>query len=142
MSRTNRKPNHLAELALFDGCSRRQLDAISSLLTEVDVEAGTVLIREGSHAREAFILGSGAVRVVTGHGTEERELGVATAGAPLGEMSILSNEPRMATVITLTPSTVFVVTPREFVSLMAEVPEFEAKILEIARQRQELNAAA
>jgi CRP-like cAMP-binding protein len=131
----------LAGLALFEGCSRRELDAATSLLTEIVVEPGTVLIHEGTAAREAFILGDGSARVVQGRGDTARELGVVGAGAPLGELAILDNEPRMATVTTLTRTRLYVATPGEFTSLLRRVPAVEARVLETARQRRQANAA-
>lgn len=137
----SRPTPHLADLALFEGCSRRELDAVASLLTEIVVEPGTVLIHEGTPAREAFIVRDGSARVVQGHGDTARELGVVGPGAPLGELAILTNEPRMATVTTLTRTHLYVATPREFTSLMGTVPAFEARVRETARQRRAANAA-
>ena len=94
-------PYRLGNLDLFAGCTHKELDLVSSLLTPVTLEAGQVLMREGSAPREAFIVGHGSLQVTIADQDTARQVGVATDGQPLGEMSLLNGTTRGATVTAL-----------------------------------------
>ena len=134
-------PYRLGTLDLFAECTHKELDMVSALLTPVNLEAGQVLMREGSAPREAFIVGSGSLQVTIADQDALRTVGMAKDGEPLGEMSLLHDTARGATVTAVTKTTLYVATPREFRSLLGNVPSFESKIVEIARKRQLANAA-
>jgi CRP-like cAMP-binding protein len=53
----------------------------------------------------------------------------------LGEIALLSNAPRTATVRTTTPVSVLVMTSREFSTLLHDFPEIERKILHAVADR-------
>jgi CRP-like cAMP-binding protein len=83
-----------------------------------------VLAREGSAGAEFFILLAGTVEVVQG-----RDL-VATRGpgSPLGEIALLGQRPRTATLIAQTPVDLRVASRREFTGLLAEVPQVSERL--------------
>ncbi len=132
----------LAALPLFADSDAADLRAASRLLTEIRLDAGQVLIREGEAGSECFIIGEGAVDVTRTDGGERRVLAVVGAGGVLGEMSMLHHTPRTATVTTLEPTTVYVANRREFFSLLDAVPSVAQKIIDGAELRAGANAAA
>ncbi|MCX7590130.1 MAG: cyclic nucleotide-binding domain-containing protein, partial [Kiritimatiellae bacterium] len=85
-----------------------------------------VVVREGEPGDEMFYILSGRVRV-------ERAglpIGSLEAGQYFGEMSMLLDQPRTATVRTLTPETKLVVISRQnFDAILAENPEIVRKLL-------------
>ncbi|HVL81664.1 MAG TPA: cyclic nucleotide-binding domain-containing protein, partial [Actinomycetota bacterium] len=97
----------------------------------VEVPAGTVLTREGSPGREAFVIAEGRASV-TLDGRAMAELG---PGAFFGEMALLDRGPRSATVEALTPMTLFVLDARSFSSLLAETPSVVRKMLQTVAVR-------
>ena len=115
--RTSLDPQ-LSRVPLFEGLSSRELAAVARLSTPVDVPAGKVLAAEGTSGDEMFIVLDGRVDVLQGDDV------VATrgAGAPLGEIALLANRPRTATLVTTTPVSTLVVSRQELSAMLATVP--------------------
>jgi CRP/FNR family transcriptional regulator, cyclic AMP receptor protein len=114
MAAIDTKREMLRGVSLFGTLSDRELAAVEQLADTVDVPAGYVLMRQGASGGEMFVLASGGV-VVDRNGSEVATLG---PGSVVGEMALLSEGPRTATVTTTEPSTLFVLAHREFHSLM------------------------
>lgn len=106
----------LKEVSLFGGLRRRQVKQIASRTTGVNVPAGTVLCEEGRPGQEFFLLQSGEVEVSTG-----ARLG---PGEFFGEMALVTDEPRSATVQTTRPSKVLVASRQEF----AEIRQVDPRV--------------
>jgi CRP-like cAMP-binding protein len=121
----------LAEVPLFEGLSRQQLRRISSLMTRIDRPAGEVLTREGEHGCEFFIVLEGEVEVRQA----DRVIATRRPGDYVGEIALLDKRPRTATVVATTPVSVEVLSRREFVSLLAEVPELTEQIMATMARR-------
>ena len=83
MNRHGWTDEHLAQVPLFQGLSRRQLRTVSSLATRLDLGSGTVLAKEGRPGSEFFILLHGEVDVRQG----DRVLGTCGPGDYVGEMA-------------------------------------------------------
>lgn len=120
---------------LFAKLSGRELEQVAQLADEVDVPAGHVLMRQGANGAEAFILASGSAE-------SERDgnhLASYEPGALIGEIALLAEGPRTATVTTTSPSHLLVLGHRELHSLMQAVPAVQACVLEdMARRLREL----
>ena len=114
MAATDSKLQMLRGVSLFETMSDKDLAAVEQLADTVDVPAGHVLMRQGGSGGEMFVIASGGV-VVERNGRELARLG---PGDVIGEMALLSEGPRNATVTASEPSTLFVLAHREFHSLM------------------------
>jgi voltage-gated potassium channel len=88
-------------------------------------------MREGDYAAEMFVVTSGRVTVQQGDRTV-KELG---PGSWFGEMALISEGKRSATVTTTEPSTLFVVAHREFHALMDEMPKVRTSVLDCLADR-------
>lgn len=121
----------LAQLAPFRACTRRQLRHVDSLMTSTRAPAGRVLASQGDPARQCFLLEEGAVEV-TCNGTLVNEAG---PGSWLGEMALLDGTPRNATLIASTPIVLSVLNPREFATLLADLPSVADHIRRQATER-------
>jgi CRP-like cAMP-binding protein len=121
----------LRKVPLFARCSRAELSRIARLTDELTLPAGRTLTREGETGREFFVLLGGDVEVRRkGH-----KVGVLTGGDFLGELALVADVPRTATVTTLTPVDVLVLTARDFRTLLREVPSLPAKVLQAVAER-------
>src|SRR5215469_12723301 len=65
------------------------------------VNAGTVLFRSGDPAEDAFVVLSGRLGVITGVDAGELPIAYINPGEIVGEMGLISHEPRSATVVAL-----------------------------------------
>jgi CRP/FNR family transcriptional regulator, cyclic AMP receptor protein len=125
MLRKNAKIELLKRVPLFAQCSRAELAQIALLSTELNLPAGRTLMKEGEPGREFIVLAEGRAEVRR-KGRRIREL---SDGDFLGEISLVAEIPRTATVTALTHLTVLLVTARDFRTLMREVPSLQPKVI-------------
>jgi CRP/FNR family cyclic AMP-dependent transcriptional regulator len=129
--RRDEKVELISRIPLFARCSKRELVKIASLADQVDVQDGEVLTQEGKPGREFFVLVEGSAEVLQG----SRKVATLGRGDFLGEIALLTNAPRTATVRTTTPVSVLVMTSREFSTLLHRFPDIERKILRAVADR-------
>jgi CRP-like cAMP-binding protein len=105
--------DQLRGTTLFGDCSERELRLIASLLTEVWLTAGRVLTRQGHVGNECFI-------ILSGHAVVEHNgalVGHAVAGSVVGELALMGEITRTATVTAATDLQVLVMSRTEFATL-------------------------
>jgi CRP-like cAMP-binding protein len=124
LSIRTRPQTSLRQLTPFAECTDQELVLIDRLMTRIDVPVGRTLTREGRSGRESFIIAGGSVRV-SRQGQALAELG---AGDVLGERAVLKDLPRNATSVTIAPTSVFVLAPRELRALCADFPSVKTHI--------------
>lgn len=126
----------LAQVPLFQGLTRRELQVLSANSREREYPVGATLLRQGETGVGLFIITSGAVQVsqTTSDG-ETRELGAYGRGATLGEMSLLDDMPRTANVVATEPTTALVIPVWDFRAALREAPEISIKLLTVLSQR-------
>jgi CRP-like cAMP-binding protein len=131
MARQESTDERLARIPLFEGLSKRQLSQVSSLMTPLDLKAGKVLARQGEIGREFLILLEGQVEVAR----DGKTIAVRGPGDFIGEIALLDNRPRTATVTARTDVVVEVLNRGEFASLLAEAPELSAQVMATMARR-------
>ena len=114
----------LHDLELFDGLRPAQLAAVDRLFTEIVLPAGTDLMREGRVGSEFFVITDGEVAVQRGR----RRVARLGQGDFVGEVALIDNEPRNATVKAITDVRVLVSNRREFASLLDAVPAVRERV--------------
>jgi CRP-like cAMP-binding protein len=125
------KTDLLKNVPLFAGCSKSELQRIASLADELDLGECATLIREGERGREFIVVAEGTVRV-TKQGKTVRDLG---AGDFIGEIALVADVPRTATVTATSPVRLLVVTDRAFRGLLEEMPSIAKKVLQSLGER-------
>lgn len=127
--RTNK--DRLSEIPLFQSLSAKQLAAVDGLVTTIDVAPGRELIRQGELGREFIV-------VVAGEAEVRRDGEVITTRGPgtfFGEMALLLDRPRNASVVATTAMTIEVIDRRDFRRLLEEFPDLHAPLLEATAER-------
>ena len=131
MLRRDAKVELLKRVPLFAGCSKAELRELARSADELDIREGTVLTREGRPGREFFVLIRGNANV-TKKAKKIAELG---AGDWFGEIALLTDSPRTATVTATSPSDVLVITDRRFRSVVETMPSIALKVLSWVGER-------
>ena len=121
----------LAKIPLFKECSKKEVQAISRLVTPIHVQAGKVLTKEGDPGREFMIIASGTATVRR----KGRKVATLGPGDFFGELALLAGVPRTATVIAETDMVVEALNRAEFATLLDESPSIARKVLSAVAKR-------
>ena len=124
-TRDDPRDDELRSLALFSGCSKRELEAIGRLADETRVPAGRTLTREGRPGHECFILLEGQAVVRVGR----KQIARVGPGEIVGEMALLEDQPRTATVVTATPVRTLVMTRPNFTAVLEQAPSLARRVM-------------
>lgn len=117
----------LDEVALFEGLEARDLAEVEAALQPRDFDAGDIIVSQGSPGLGFFIIKAGSVDVRR-DGKPIAELG---PGGFFGEMSLLAERPRTASVVAREPTECMVLLPWDFRELLAKRPEISVKLLRL-----------
>jgi CRP/FNR family cyclic AMP-dependent transcriptional regulator len=118
------KESKLKAVSLFADLSRRELRRLSSVTDEVIVPTGTRLIDEGTFAHEFLLIEAGTADVRRG-GELVAQLG---PGDFAGEIGVIRDARRNATVEATTELTAIVISGRDLRQIMQELPGVAAQI--------------
>jgi CRP/FNR family cyclic AMP-dependent transcriptional regulator len=121
----NDKLELLRQVPLFQELSKREISALASAAKEVHHPAGAVLAREGEQGLGFFLIVDGTASVVV-NGRTRRKLG---PGDSFGEISLLDEGPRTATVTADTPVTLLGITSWVFKRTVSANPQVAMKML-------------
>jgi CRP-like cAMP-binding protein len=125
------KVKTLRNAPLFEGLSKKELTELARRSEDMELEAGTVLCREGEVGQEFFVIVDGEVTVKR----KGRNLGTRGSGDFIGEIALLEDIKRTATVTAKTPVRVFVLTRPAFQHLVNEHPAVESKVMRALARR-------
>ena len=121
----------LKRVPLFAQCSRKELEEIGKIADEIDFRAGKELTHEGKPGREFFVLLDGTADVTKG----KRKVRQLSGGDFFGEIALVSDVPRTATVTTSSPARALVITDRSFKRLLQRSPTIQLKVLRALAER-------
>jgi diguanylate cyclase (GGDEF)-like protein len=127
----------LAAVPLFRGCTPPQIATLVATAAEKIYPAGTVVTRQGQAPEHLWVLLSGRVRVVeaTTDGQAEMLLGEIGRAEIFGELGILRDQPRSATVIAVDRTHCLVLRHTEFVHVLQESTALANGLLRVLAAR-------
>lgn len=105
--------------SVFRDLPQQQVETVEAQLQTVEFGAGDVIVRQGAPADKFFIIVDGEVEVVREDDGKQRTLATLKRGQFFGEMAILRDTPRMATVKAVGPTTLFAMPREAFSGLVA-----------------------
>jgi CRP-like cAMP-binding protein len=123
--------DHLRNVPIFARCTKKQLDHVASIVTELRLPKGTEVMAEGSMAHEFIVIQTGTATVKRGG----RKIASLGAGDVVGELALILHRPRNATVMAETDLSVLVVDARSFERLLNEVPGLARQLLTTVAER-------
>jgi CRP-like cAMP-binding protein len=121
----------IESIPLFAGLSRKERRALAPRADEIDLAEGRALVREGEWAYEFFAIVDGTAEVRRG----EQLLAELGPGDFFGEMGLMEDTRRNATVTATSPIRVVVMTAQSFRQTASELPSVAAKISAAIEER-------
>lgn len=127
----------LAKIDLFNSLPGDVLDRLADGLRPAPFAAGEVMTRQGAEAHWLYLVVSGQAKVlVSTAGAAPIEIGKLKAGNFFGEMSLLTGQPRNATVVAETFVDCYRLDRSVAAVLLKERPEFAQQLAEVLAKRQ------
>jgi len=118
-------------IPLFAGLSRKERRMVAQRADEVDIEAGRRIVREGDFAYEFFAIEEGTAEVKRG----DQYLAELGPGDFFGEMGLIEDAVRNASVTTRSPVTAVVMTGSAFRQIDRELPKVAKQIRKAIDER-------
>lgn len=111
----------LRDMSFFRGLSDDEVRLLERVCHPAAYEAGQVIFEEGSRANRFYIVTEGAVEVWKDYSRAERSLlAVFGAGQFFGEMALIDEMPRSATIISRGPTRLYFINQDDFSRLLQE----------------------
>jgi CRP/FNR family cyclic AMP-dependent transcriptional regulator len=125
------KVQALRRVPLFEDLSKKELSELARQTEDLEVPAGEVLCREGDTGQEFFVIVDGKTEITSKGKPVARRGG----GDFVGEIALLENTTRTATVTAKTPLRVFVLTRQDFRRLVDANRSVEQKVMRALARR-------
>ena len=120
----------LESIAIFSGLSQPELEILENHMVKRSYQKNTVVINEGDEASSLYIILEGEVKVFLSN-ADGREIIINTQGAGdhFGELALLDNAPRSASVMTTMKSTIGTISKTDFCTVITRHPELALKLI-------------
>jgi len=125
----------LKKVPLFESLTLDQLDAVARLGEERDFQPGEVIVSEGEFGGELYLLLEGSVEVSQKRGEVQVPLRTMQAVDYFGEMAVLDNQPRSATIVAREPSRLLALAGTSLKELILQMPDISFEILQVLSAR-------
>ena len=131
MAKVDDQLEYLGNIPLFNSLTQKELKALQKNCDRVDVPAGKVVVKQGSTSFECFVMLTGTADVLR----DDRFVTALGPGSYFGELALLDKQPRSATVVATTASSLLVLGPRQFSAAISSMPGLSTKLLAGLAQR-------
>ena len=132
---TSTKAEHLGRIPLFADLPASDLTALAALTSEASFPASRNVVTIGEPGRSLYVIIEGQVRVIYPAKSQEVELARLGPGDFFGEMALLNDEPRSATVRTQIPTRTLVLSTESFREVVRHHPDVALKLLNVLSRR-------
>ncbi|CAN5823152.1 patatin-like phospholipase family protein [soil metagenome] len=134
--------SYLADIALFEGLSADALERLERSVDAVHVSGGEVVMEQGGPPDCLYLVHAGRLRATVVDGGVGRHLGSIGRGEVAGEMALISDEPRSATVVAERDSQLLRLGTDGFDQLIADDPQALRAVARqvVARMRRSMHA--
>jgi CRP/FNR family cyclic AMP-dependent transcriptional regulator len=127
----------LARVDLFAGLDKKDLQLLAGACQERRYSAGSTLIKQGDTGVGLYVIIGGMVRITKATDPDKAEIDLGTAGTGnvLGEMSLLDDLPRSATVTAVDDVTALLLPVWEFRTTLRNQPNIALRLLTTLSRR-------
>ncbi len=136
-------PDYLRQMALFAELDAAPLARLTERFSVENVPAGQLVFRQGDPGDKLYLIARGQVEVLVrptqssaqdGHSAEEQCIDTMGDGDHFGEMALLQDAPRNASIRTRTNTLLLTLPKAAFLALLAELPPLR-KVIDIQIER-------
>jgi CRP/FNR family transcriptional regulator, cyclic AMP receptor protein len=120
----------LQDVPLFQGLERRELTLLAKLMHPRTFAPGEVVFHEGDDGLAMFIITSGKAEIFHERGGKEEAFRQLGPGEVFGEISVLVQHPRIASVRAVEPTEALVLSAWNFRTALEESPELTRHLLQ------------
>ncbi|MGI8491163.1 MAG: Crp/Fnr family transcriptional regulator [Acidimicrobiales bacterium] len=110
----------LGRLALFEDCSKQELERVAEVSVETTLKQGTILTHKGKVGGLVYVVLDGEAEVTSG----DQRIGTVGPGDVAGELSLIDGQPRSAEVRATSDMRVLEINVDDFRQLMEKAPRF------------------
>lgn len=126
----------LKEIDIFSGLSAAELAAIAAETKELDYPEGETVIKQNEVGETVFLIIDGKVEVIMEQGNDQEVvLDHISSGGAFGEMALIDDAPRSATIRTVEPCRFLILHKQEFKETAMEFPRISLQICSVLSQR-------
>jgi len=130
------KIQFLRQVALFRSLSDKALLDLSAITIEQTIPPKNMVFKEGDKGDALYIVKNGKVNVLKRNSSGADSVLVSLGkGAVIGDMAIIDDQPRSASIATIQETTFLILTKDDFRNLLADVPEISFQILKMTTER-------
>ena len=127
-------PNRLTAIPLFSHLSPEESNRLAAFATETSIAEGQILMKQGDYSTELIAIEEGTADVIK----DGQKIASLKEGDLIGEMGLLTREPRNADVIATSPMRVIKLTHWEIRRMSEETVN---RIKQIINERQQAGVA-
>jgi CRP-like cAMP-binding protein len=131
---TGARVEELAAMDIFEGCPVEDLAPLAACVQPLRAAAGQVLMQQGEQAVSFLLISSGTAEIKHVSSDGASAVGEACAGTIVGEIALLRDRPRIATVTTAEPLSGWIGDNDAFIR-MVQIPGVMPRLLRTVRQR-------
>jgi CRP-like cAMP-binding protein len=120
----------LRNVPLFEGVPEKHLKSLAKWTTTRRWDAGQTIVTEGQTGLGLYCIESGTVRISKAGSSGDQELRTMGPGESFGELALLDDQPRSATVTAVDPTTAVLLDKSQFIAELRTHPEIALPILQ------------
>ena len=124
----------LQKVTLFRGLQPKEIKALAKMTTRRTYPAGQAIVTEGRMGLGLYCIESGKVSVTLRTPSGPREIRIMGPGETFGELALLDDQPRSATVTAIEPTTALLLDKAQFVSQLQTHPEIGLALIPVLVQ--------
>lgn len=126
----------LKNVSLFSKLNEKHLTTVARLLHEREYKKGETIVKQGERGIGLFIIKSGKVKIEkTLQNGKKLNIAEHGPGEFFGELSVLDDKPRTASVIAIEDTVTLAMTHWEFNALLKENPQIALDIIPVLVER-------
>lgn len=121
----------LARVPIFANCTPEEIAAIAAVAQESGFQPAQIIVTQGTPGQAFYLILEGRVEIIR----DGQSLGAFGPGDFFGEMSLLDQAPRSATIKAIDATNCLMLSSWDFKALLEKHPSIAVKLLEVLSRR-------